>query len=51
MKNNYEKPEAFELGEARALIMGMKVIDPDAFDDIQGLGWRTLPGDIDESDD
>lgn len=51
MKNNYEKPEAFELGEAKALIMGMKVIDPESFDESSGFGWRELPGDIDESDE
>ena len=51
MNSNYEKPEVFELGQAKALILGMKVFEPDAFDDIQGLNWRELPGDIDESDE
>ena len=51
MQSNYERPEVLELGEAKALIKGMKVFDPDAFDDIQGLNWRELPGDIDESDE
>jgi hypothetical protein len=51
MRNNYEMPEALDLGEAKTLILGMKVVDPDAFDDIQGFGWRQLPGDIDESDE
>jgi hypothetical protein len=51
MRNNYEMPEALELGEAKTLILGMKVFEPEAFDDIQGLNWKELPGDIDESDD
>lgn len=51
MKNDYEGPEALELGQAHTLIMGMKVFDPDAFDEIQGLNWRELPGDMDESDE
>jgi hypothetical protein len=51
MRNNYEMPEALELGEAKTLILGMKVFEPEAFDDIQGLNWKELPGDIDESDE
>ena len=51
MNNNYERPEALELGEAKTLILGMKVFEPDAFDNIMGLDWRELPGDIDESDE
>jgi hypothetical protein len=51
MRNNYEMPEALELGEAKTIILGMKVFEPEAFDDIQGLNWKELPGDIDESDE
>ncbi len=51
MKNNYEVSEALELGRAQSLIQGMKVEDPFSFDDIAGMGWRTLPNDIDESDE
>ena len=49
--NNYEMPEAIELGQAKALILGMKVIDPEGFDTEMGIGWRTLTSDIDESDE
>ena len=49
--NNYEMPEALEFGQAKALILGMKVEDPVAFDHPLGDGWRTLSTDIDESDE
>lgn len=51
MNNNYEMPEALTLGRAQSVILGMKMEDPQAFDAIFGQGWRTLPSDIDESDE
>lgn len=50
MKNSYEIPDAFELGEAQSHIRGMK--DVDVLCDAElGCGWRMLPSDIDESEE
>ena len=51
MQNNYEVPEALELGQTRNLILGEKVICPDCFESVLGPGWRFLITDIDESDE
>ena len=49
--NNYETAEVLELGQAQNTIRGMKVVDDQYFDVTLGIGWRDLPGDIDESDE
>lgn len=51
MKNNYEVPEAFELGRVRSFIMGQKVPDATWEDWALGMGYRFLATDIDESDE
>jgi hypothetical protein len=50
MKNNYEMSDVLELGEARSHIRGMKEMDI-VCDDVLGCGWRSLPTDVDESDE
>ena len=50
MTNNYEMPEALELGEARSHIRGMKDIEV-VCDAQLGCGWRTLVNDVDESEE
>lgn len=49
--NSYEASEVFNVASAHELILGEKVIDPTTLDDVYGEGFRTLPNDIDESDE
>jgi len=51
MSNNYETPEAIELGRARDSIRGQKVPSCCDCDIWLGCGWRTTDLDIDESDE
>ncbi|HJY26450.1 MAG TPA: hypothetical protein VJ306_00355 [Pyrinomonadaceae bacterium] len=50
MKNDYEKPEIVELGQAQSLILGAKSFAM-ACDTIMGCGWQTLINDIDENEE
>ena len=49
--NSYEASEVFNVASAHELILGEKVIDPTTEDNLYGVGFRTLPSDIDESDE
>lgn len=49
--NNYEASEVLNVASAHELILGEKVIDLTAQDNVYGEGFRTLPNDIDESDE
>ena len=51
MKNSYEVAEIAELGNAKDLILGLKFIEPQAFDWTLGIGFYLFfTDDIDESD-
>ena len=49
--NSYERSEVFNIGNAHEVILGEKVVDPESADFELGIGFRTLPSDIDESDE
>lgn len=49
--NSYEASEVFNVGNAHEVILGQKVIDPQAEDTELGQGFRTLVSDIDEGDE
>lgn len=49
--NSYEASEVFNVASAHELILGEKVIDLTTEDNVYGEGFRTLPNDIDESDE
>ena len=52
MRNNYEKPEVFELGRTKEEVLG-SIVMRDEVDSVLGWGYRTepLPDDVDENDD
>lgn len=52
MKNSYETADMLELGRARQMILGLKVLDPLSEDWVIGPGfYYWVIEDIDESDE
>ena len=49
--NSYERSEVLNVGNAHEVILGSKVEDTESADFELGIGFRTLPNDIDESDE